>query len=520
MSKTLSIPIRQTITLPDNWQACRTPQELSYWLIAQFEEFESDVSDLETAVGSLEHDVGVLQSTVGDNSSGLVKAVNDLTTDIGNVDARLVTVEGQINTPSTGLNARVGALETTVGDSNSGLVKDVAQLLNDFSGLAYDVASLNTTVNTAGTGLVDRVGNLETIVSAPLTGLTAKVSDLEAEAEYSYDIELFADENLPTPASNFKKARFYITSDDLGAWTATITSALATVLKSVIGYQAEFIVASRGSEAVKLDVTAIYDVMKLDSIDGIDHTIFGTGASKLLTVDDPTAKKLTIWWNGYAFDWSVANVAIKDLLLTESGKRYRTVGCVLRCINGNWQQIGGDHATINISSITQGPYSINVNYSFTAKNVVSFVACPDEDFARHGYNMGASVGLSSASINVYKHDNLGGYVYGKADGTFGVIGNISAASMDSNGKITITHQETLGVGRSLTMRDNDQYKPVMGTAGSPSDDFKLYDAQGNVVNTVTTDIKVYWTATGSTVVTPETVNASGNIWCFGIMEID
>ena len=313
MSKTLSIPIRQTITLPDNWQACRTPQELSYWLIAQFEEFESDVSDLETAVGSLEHDVGVLQGTVGDNSSGLVKAVNDLTTDVGNIDGRLVTVEGQINTPSTGLNARVGALETTVGDANSGLVKDVAQLLNDFSGLSYDVASLNSTVNTAGTGLVDRVGALETAVSAPVTGLTAKVTDLEAEAEYSYNVELDADANLPTPASNFKKARFYITSDDLGAWTATITSALATALKSTIGYQAEFIVASAGSEDVKLDVTAIYDVMKLDSIDGIDHTIFGTGTNKYLTVDDPSAKKLTIWWNGTSFDWSVANVAIKAL---------------------------------------------------------------------------------------------------------------------------------------------------------------------------------------------------------------
>ena len=313
MSKTLSIPIRQTITLPDDWQACRTPQELSYWLIAQFEEFESDVSDLQTAVGNLEHDVGVLQSVVGDNSSGLVKAVNDLQTDLGNVDGRLVTVEGQINTPSTGLNARVGALETTVGDSNSGLVKDVAQLLTDFSGLSYDVASLNSTVNTAGTGLVDRVGALETTIDTPVTGLSAKVTDLEAEAEYSYNVELTADANLPTPASNFKKARFYITSDDLGAWTATITSALATALKSVVGYQAEFIVASHGSEDVALDVTEIYDTMKLDGMDGQDHTIFGTGTNKYLTVSDPTAKKLTIWWNGTSFDWSVANVAIKAL---------------------------------------------------------------------------------------------------------------------------------------------------------------------------------------------------------------
>lgn len=34
----LNIPVHQTITLPDAWQACRTPQELSYWLIAKFNE--------------------------------------------------------------------------------------------------------------------------------------------------------------------------------------------------------------------------------------------------------------------------------------------------------------------------------------------------------------------------------------------------------------------------------------------------------------------------------------------------
>ena len=61
MSRTLSIPIHQTITLPDEWQACRTPQELSYWLISQFDEFEHEVETLAA-------DVALFEKTLADET--------------------------------------------------------------------------------------------------------------------------------------------------------------------------------------------------------------------------------------------------------------------------------------------------------------------------------------------------------------------------------------------------------------------------------------------------------------------
>ena len=67
------------------------------------------------------------------------------------------------------LETAVGALETAVGDNSSGLVKDV----ND----------LKTTVNTATTGLTDRVGALETTVNTATTGLTARMTAAEGDID-------------------------------------------------------------------------------------------------------------------------------------------------------------------------------------------------------------------------------------------------------------------------------------------------------------------------------------------------
>ena len=63
---------------------------------------------------TVEDCLGDIWNVVGDNSSGLVKDVNDLETTVGN--------------SSSGLVKDVNDLETTVGDNSSGLVKDVNDL--------------------------------------------------------------------------------------------------------------------------------------------------------------------------------------------------------------------------------------------------------------------------------------------------------------------------------------------------------------------------------------------------------
>lgn len=96
MSMTLKIPVRQQITLPDAWQECLTPQELSYWLIAKFEQFESayevtekDVTDLKAATAKLQSDVSELQTL----TSGQQTAINSLTLASQNLAARCSDIE-------------------------------------------------------------------------------------------------------------------------------------------------------------------------------------------------------------------------------------------------------------------------------------------------------------------------------------------------------------------------------------------------------------------------------------------
>ena len=105
---TLSIPIHQSITLPDRWQACKTPQELSYWLIAKFETFEADV---EAAAANLDAQVVQLNARVTALSADLTAAEGNITALI----ARMTTAEADIDS----LESRVGQAEYDIGQAQT-----------------------------------------------------------------------------------------------------------------------------------------------------------------------------------------------------------------------------------------------------------------------------------------------------------------------------------------------------------------------------------------------------------------
>ncbi len=96
----------------------------------------ASATDVSKVVGGLKETVSnqgnaitALQDTVGNASSGLVKDVNTLKTEVeaettGLLD-RVSALETSTGTGEGALGSRVQALETTVGDENSGLVKKV-----------------------------------------------------------------------------------------------------------------------------------------------------------------------------------------------------------------------------------------------------------------------------------------------------------------------------------------------------------------------------------------------------------
>ena len=117
----------------------------------------------ETGLVPLATRAGNLETTVGNSSSGLVKAVADNADAISDLQEQ---ISGGGGGSSGSLTGRVAALETTVGEDDS-------------HGLRKDVADLQTTVDDSSNGLVKKVSDLETTVDDSSNGLVKKVSDLE-----------------------------------------------------------------------------------------------------------------------------------------------------------------------------------------------------------------------------------------------------------------------------------------------------------------------------------------------------
>ena len=117
-------------------------------------------------------DIAALKTAVGDENSGLVKAMADAQAaiesndeDIAGLQEAVEALQTAVGNAESGLvkamadaQAAIQALQTTVGDAESGLVKDMADAQTD-------IQALETTVGDAESGLVKRVADLEAVGS-------------------------------------------------------------------------------------------------------------------------------------------------------------------------------------------------------------------------------------------------------------------------------------------------------------------------------------------------------------------
>lgn len=75
------------------------------------------------------------------------------------------------------------------------------------------------------------------------------------------------------------------------------------------------------------------------------------------------------------------------------------VAAVLRNDGQGWYALNDlDHTPINIKSVESDARSIRVNFSFSAKDVNTFLVTSDETLTLSGISGGASVGAESATI--------------------------------------------------------------------------------------------------------------------------
>lgn len=150
MSITLSIPIKQQITLPDAWQACRTPQELSYWLIAKFETFADDVQNAVELAGQAGNDaataLATAQQAAADAASAL-STISNLDAQVVQLNARVTSLAADITAAEGDITALAARVTTAEGDIDS-LEDRVSQNEFDIGQNAGNISAIGTDIGT------------------------------------------------------------------------------------------------------------------------------------------------------------------------------------------------------------------------------------------------------------------------------------------------------------------------------------------------------------------------------------
>lgn len=198
------------------------------------------------------------------------------------------------------------------------------------------------------------------------------------------------------------------------------------------------------------------------------------------------------------------------------GKQYREVDCVLRNTGAGWFAIDdAAHAPINVASVTNDATSITVNFTFTAKKVGSFIACPDEELIKQDIAMGPSV-LTDKAVIYLARRVISAYIY--YNGTDWIVPPGWSASF-SAGVLTITHPTINGFASAKERAGG--HRPTIDMVSNTSTTFVFYNTANAAVMTPDTNMKFHFIRVGgSAFENPNNVvSAAGNIWCRGIFEV-
>lgn len=221
-------------------------------------------------------------------------------------------------------------------------------------------------------------------------------------------------------------------------------------------------------------------------------------------------------------------VALQDI--SSGSKKIKIVAGVIRNSGDGWKYINdAGHEPLNLDTVSVDEYGrIVIGYTFTAKKVLSLVVCPDETFANL-YAAGGSVGLSSTDINVYRVPvTYGGRVLlssGSVNTTYGTF--TSGTFNTTTGEIKLFHPTVDGL--SATQKFNISATPAtagvsiaLGSQGNDYVSLYLVDSSGNIIKNITDnsyDIYVTRNVNATLVDANDIVNAGGNFWIYGVMEI-
>lgn len=249
----------------------------------------------------------------------------------------------------------------------------------------------------------------------------------------------------------------------------------------------------------------------------------------------------------YAWLRNQGALFIENTDMVVDAAAYRMVGCVIRNTGSGFQVLNdAGHKPVGVAGVREVGGDIVIDYEFTATKVISLVAGPDETYASRGYQVGASVGLSAATLRVGQNVLWSDYIsWGLlADGvTNGLksfnnlayyIGPSPTPSLAAQGWLRYDFNSPVAfspVGGTLTTR-NPLMPVVFEGAGASSSspgalyggfNFRFVDLAGApIIAPDLTQIKLWATMNSTFTRKPplsELVIPSSNFWVSGIFEV-
>lgn len=224
----------------------------------------------------------------------------------------------------------------------------------------------------------------------------------------------------------------------------------------------------------------------------------------------PKIKILQELVDGHTSELAETTIELAEKLMGEAGKPSKLVLGVIRNTGSGWGPIDENHELMNVSSITQTADGIEVNYNFTSPIIGSFIAGPDEDMAKDGYMMGASVGFSKATIKLSKlNEGNSVSVYSDSSGNIlHALGkNITSVTWDDVAKVlTVNHPTNNDYGINCVSKNpNLDIRPILnGAANTTTMKFSFFR------KTKASGV-IYWTS-GTTFVADLKNNITSAVW--------
>jgi len=209
----------------------------------------------------------------------------------------------------------------------------------------------------------------------------------------------------------------------------------------------------------------------------------------------------------------------------ETGRTIEIIAGVIRNNAGTWEFI--EDATHYgrsgcLSVTTSGTGMPVITYNKTYDNIISFIATPDETYAKNGVTMGSSVLRGSAEISMYKSDQSDYITYNSTTGLFTSTNNIFPTMSYASGVLTIT-TENFGTTYDVqaTARDTSAYDVRIGSVNNVSAQIKFYNPDGTQYTGVAnTNMKLYFSRRGTySLTTANSAFASSNIWFVGVFQL-